>query len=327
MKKANWFYILIALMLVAMLYISGRFFKGSGEASVGVAQTSEYKVRTEKSALVKSINIVPGMQVKEGQLLVELTSDVLEVDIAKLTNRIAIYKSERDEKAKLANAEISYIKAQKGIEVEELDAEIMELESEMKMNEALTQEFTSSKKTSRDSPMSVKVRSLRQQKQRHLEAMNIKIEDVMQESSTEQHLVENQISLLESELKLLETEKSKLNKYAIASGVVKNVYVKPGEQVDSYTPLLEINPLHPTTVVAYLIGKKAVELGVGRIVSVSSYDQRRNSVEGTVIGYGSVSELPDILQKSTATKAFGQQVFIEIPVENAFFNGEKVLIR
>ena len=138
MKKANWFYILIALMLVAMLYISGRFFKGSGEASVGVAQTSEYKVRTEKSALVKSINIVPGMQVKEGQLLVELTSDVLEVDIAKLTNRIAIYKSERDEKAKLANAEISYIKAQKGIEVEELDAEIMELESEMKMNEALT---------------------------------------------------------------------------------------------------------------------------------------------------------------------------------------------
>ena len=62
-------------------------------------------------------------------------------------------------------------------------------------------------------------------------------------------------------------------------------------------------------------------------MSVTSYDQLRNSVQGKVIGYGSVSELPDILQKSTASKAFGQQVFIEIPFENTFFNGEKVLIR
>ncbi|MEQ8416637.1 MAG: biotin/lipoyl-binding protein [Imperialibacter sp.] len=326
-RKTNWFYVLVALMMVAMLYISGRYFKGSGEATIGIAQTSEYKVKTEKSALVKSINIVPGMEVTEGDLLVELTSDALEVEIAKLTNRIAVNRSERAEKAKLANAEISYIRAQNGIKIEELDAVILEMESEIKMNDALTKEFASGKNTSDDSPMSIKIRSLRQQKQKHLEAMNIKIEDVKQESTTEQQLLENQIILLESELKILETEKSKLNKYATASGVVKNVYVKPGEQVDSFTPLLEINPLHPTTAVAYLVGKKPTAYGVGKIVSVSSYDQRRNSVQGKVIGYGSVSELPDILQKSTAIQAFGQQVFIEIPAENAFFNGEKVLIR
>ncbi len=326
-KNINWFYIFIVTMLVAMLFISGRYFKGSGEASIGIAQTSEYKVKTEKSALVKSVNIVPGMEVQAGELLVELTSDALEVEIAKLTNRIAINKSERKEKAKLANAEIAYIKAQNGIKIEELDAEILELESEIKMNEALTKEFASDKKTSKDAPVSIKIRSLKTQKQKHLEAMSIKIEDVKQESTTEQQLLENQINLQESELKLLETEKSKLNKYATASGVVKNVYVKPGEQVDSYSPLLEINPLHPTTVVAYLVGKRSADFGIGKIVSVTSYDQLRNSVQGKVIGYGSVSELPDILQKSTASKAFGQQVFIEIPFENTFFNGEKVLIR
>ncbi len=163
--KTNWFYLLIAAMLVGMLYISGRYFKGSGEASIGIAQTSEYKVKTEKSALVKSIHIVPGMEVKEGELLVELTSDALEVDIAKLTNRIAVYKSERAEKAKLTNAETSYIKAQSGIKIEELDAELLELESNVKMNEALTKEFTTDKKTSEDSPMSIKIRSLKQQKQ------------------------------------------------------------------------------------------------------------------------------------------------------------------
>lgn len=327
MKKINWFYLLIATMLVAMLYISGRYFKGSGEASIGIAQTSEYKIKTEKSALVKSINVVPGMEVKEGQLLIELTSESLEVDIAKLTNRIGVYKSERAEKAKLANAEISYIQAQKGINIEELESEIMELESEIKMNEALTSAFIQDDTNKEDSPMSIKLGSLRKQKQKHLEAMKIRIEDVKQESTTEQQLLKNQISLLESELSLLKTEKSKLSKYATASGVVEKVYVKPGEQVASYTPLVEINPSHPTTVVAYLVGKKPTSFGVGKLVNVASYDQSRNSVQGEIIGYGSVRELPEILQKSTATKAFGQQVFIEIPAENAFFNGEKVLIR
>ncbi|WP_339758119.1 biotin/lipoyl-binding protein [Algoriphagus aquimarinus] len=324
---SNWFYYLIALMLVAMLYISGRYFKGSGEASIGIAQTSEYKVKTEKSALVKAIHVVPGMEVKEGELLVELTSEALEMDIAKLTNRIAVFRSELSEKAKLAKSEISYIKAQSEIKLEELESEILESESEIQMNEALTKSFVNDKKASETSPSAIKIRSLKLQKQKHLEAMNIKIEDISQESATEQHLLKNQITLQESELKMLETEKSKLNKYAIASGVVKNVYVKPGEQVDSFSPLLEINPLHPTTVVAYLVGKKTAEFTVGKTVNVTSYDQRRNFVQGKVIGYGSVSELPEILQKSTAIQAFGQQVFIEIPEENTYFNGEKVLIR
>ena len=83
-KNTNWFYVLIAVMLVAMLFISGRYFKGSGESSVGIAQTSEYKLKTEKSALVMAIHVVPGMEVRAGELLVELTSDELEVDISKL---------------------------------------------------------------------------------------------------------------------------------------------------------------------------------------------------------------------------------------------------
>ncbi len=325
--RFNWFYLLIALMLVAMLYISGKYFKGSGEASIGVAQTTEYKINSEKSALVKSVQVVPGMQVKTGDPLIELTSDGLEMEMARLINRIAVYKSERAEKAKLANAEISYIKAQNSIVLEELDAEISQSTSEMKINEALTKEFGKEQKATEEHPLMIKINSLQQQKQKHLQAMSIKIADVQQESTTEQHLLENQIVLLESELNLLETEKSKLIKVATAPGVVKNVYVKPGEQVDAFTPLLAINPIRPTTVVAYLVGINAQRYSIGMEVTVSSYDQRRNSITGKVIGYGSVNELPEILQKSTATKAFGQQVFIEVPADNFLSNGEKVLIR
>jgi len=324
--RINWFYILIGVLLVSMLYISGRYFKGSGDAAIGIAQTTEYKVNSEKSALVKSVNVVPGMQVKEGDLLIELTGQELEMDIAKLTNRIVILKSEREEKSKLLASEISYIKAQTGIEIEELEEEILQTASELKMNEALTREFVSDKKEM-ESPLNIKINSLKQQKQKREEAMDIKIKDVQQKFKTDQYLLENQVVLQESELNLLAEEKRKLNKYASANGVVKNVYVKPGEQVDAFTQLLQINPLRPTTVIAYLVNRKSDVFPIGASVSVSSYDQRRNSIAGKVIGYGSVNELPDILQKSTAVKAFGQEVFIEIPENNLMANGEKVLIR
>ncbi len=324
--RINWFYILIGVLLVSMLYISGRYFKGSGDAAIGIAQTTEYKVNSEKSALVKSVNVISGMQVKEGDLLIELTGQELEMDIAKLTNRIVILKLEREEKSKLLASEVSYIKAQTGIEIEELEEEILQTASELKMNEALTREFVSDKK-GMESPLNIKINSLKQQKQKREEAMNIKIKDVQQRFKTDQYLLENQVVLQESELNLLAEEKRKLNKYASANGVVKNVYVKPGEQVDAFTQLLEINPLRPTTVIAYLVNRKSDVFPIGASVSVSSYDQRRNSIAGKVIGYGSVNELPDILQKSTATKAFGQEVFIEIPEDNLLANGEKVLIR
>ncbi|NJN44921.1 MAG: hypothetical protein HC806_09525 [Anaerolineae bacterium] len=81
------------------------------------------------------------------------------------------------------------------------------------------------------------------------------------------------------------------------------MYVKAGEQVNAFTPLLEINPVRPTTVVAYLVGKRAAEYPIGISVTVSSYDQRRHSVKGKVIGFGSVRELPDILQKSIRNKS------------------------
>lgn len=326
--KANWFYIFIGVFLVVMLIISGRYFKGSGNASIGIAQTKEYRINSEKSALVKAVKVVPGMQVKEGDLLVELSSQQLEMDIAQLKNSIAIHKSERDEKAKLANAEISYIKAQNSITLEELDAEILQTTSELKMNETLTKDFVSADKNSAESPLAIKIRSLKQQKEKHLLAMAIKIQDVEQESLTEQHLLENQIALQENELKLLNAEKGNLNKYASAAGVVKNVYVKNGEQVDAFTQLLEVNPLHPTTVIAYLVGKKGTRYEIGSSVSILSYDQRGNPpLAGKVIGYGSVNQLPEILQKSTAVTAFGQEVFIEVPPNNGLANGEKVLIR
>lgn len=324
--RFNWYYWFTGFLFAAMLFISAKYFKGKGEAAIGLAQTREYKISSEKSGLVKVVNVVPGMQVQSGDLLIELSSQELEIEIAKLTTRIEILKSERAEKAKLTQAEIDYIKAENDIRLEEIEAEIQQTTSELQLNKSLTREFVS-KEDESESPLQIKINSLKQQKQKLLLAQEIKIKDVRQENATEQKLLENQIVLQESELELLHQEKKGLTKAALAPGVIKTVFVKVGEQVSSYSPLLEINPIRPTTVVIYLIGKPTDQFPIGKEVTVSSYAQKRTEVIGKVIGYGSVTALPEILQKSTAVKAFGQEVFIEVPVNNALANGEKVLVK
>lgn len=328
--RINWFYLLIGFLLIFMTFVSLRFFRGSHDTLIGITRSKDYRINSEKPALVKALHVVPGQQVKAGDLLAELSSSELEIDIAKLTNRIEALTAEQKARGKLVDSEIAYIRAQHGITVGEIDTDISQIESRMRLNEHLTNELASPERglagTEDSSPLQLKIRSLQEQREKHRVAMDIKIEDVLQENISEQTELSNQISLLKQELSLMEEEQRKLNKYATADGVVENVYVKEGEQVDAFSSLLSVNPVRPTTAIAYLVGNRK-ELSVGSEVTVFSYNRRQQSVPGKVIGFGSVSALPEILQKSTAVQAFGQEVFIEISFENDFANGEKVLIR
>jgi multidrug resistance efflux pump len=327
--KAGVFYIFIGVLMVSMVYITYRFFNGSGRSTVGITYAKEYKINAEKAALIKAVHVVSGQQVKKGDILVELSSQQLEMDIDRLQNRIAVLKSEQTERAKLLNSEIAYAKAQHGIDIGSIDANIVDVQSKLKLNNQLAKEFTTEQNNTDHSqdPLQLKLNSLDDQKKMHQKALDIKVSDIIQESNTEQILLGNQIRLLEKELDLLFTEKKKLNKYATFDGVIGNVFVKSGEEVDAFYPLLSANPAHPTTVVGYFIGRNERALPISSPVTIMSYDHHIIKVTGKVIGFGSVVELPEILQKSTAVKAFGREIFIEIDTNNAFATGEKVLIK
>lgn len=325
----NWFYALIILLFGGMLFVSAKYFKGSTSSSIGIATAMEYKISSEKSAVVKSVHARAGQQVKAGELLMELTSTELEIDMDKLSSRIHVMKAEQVAKSKKVESEIAFIRAEEGVKDEELVSEIEQTKSELDLNKDLTRTLANDTTTATGtSPLDVKIKSLRAQQRKHQQATDIRITDLQKEHELEQVQLINQIRLAERELELMKEEQKKLSKYAVADGVIGNIYVKDGEQVSSYMPLLSVTPLRPTTVVAYLVGPKTNEYTVGAAVSVKAYGSpSAQPVEGKVIGYGSVALLPEILQKSTAVKAFGREVFIEISDENEFANGQKVLIR
>lgn len=323
--KWNWFYLFVAAAFGFMLWISQHFFAGSAHSSVGVTFARPYEVNVEKQAQVKKVSVVTGQQVKAGDLLIELTSSELQMEIDKLGNQIKTLRSEQMEKAKLAISETAYAKAEVNVILEELNTKIKEKESELKLNQELTI-ATGGAKQSAPGPLQELIASLKQQRERQEEALAIKLKDIQIRNEAGQMIMTNQSNLLERELEMLQVQKKNLNKYASAPGVVETVFVKEGEEVDAYTVLLTVNPDHPTSVIGYLVGRKD-ELPMGAEVHIRAYDDRTVQATGKVIGYGSMMPLPEILQKSTAVKAFGQEVFIEMERDNHFAAGEKVLIR
>lgn len=324
--KVSGFYILISLLFLTMIVVTLKYFGGSGNSFIGVTTVRQHKISTGRSASVRKIFIVPGQQVKAGDLLIELESSDLDVEIEKMENRISILKRDASEKAKLVASEINYVKATHGVELEKIYAELAQSQSELLLNQQLTKTFVAERDTiSPAAPLSLKIKGLRQQMAQHEQMVTVRVKDILQKNETEQHIEGNQVILLERELELLKNEKNILSRRCQFDGVIENVYVKEGEQVPSYTSLLSINPVCPSTVIGYLTGRKR-DPAINTNVSVTSYEHRHR-VSGKVIGYGSVVQLPEILQKSTAVKAFGREIFIEIDPENELADGEKVLIR
>lgn len=332
MKRINGFYLFILVLFVGMLYVNMQYFRGSSSSNVGITHAREYKVSSEKPGLIREIYVTPGQEVQAGELLVEMENSGLEIQIDKLKNEIAALKKEKNERATLVESKIAYLKAEGGIKEKGLESEIAQINSELALNRRLTEEFTgrppkSELKSPSQDPQDIKIGSLQEMKKLNTQALQIKIQDLKNDHASEMLILTNDIDLKERELHLMQVEKERMNKYATSDGIVEGVFVRKGEDVQAYVPLISLNPKSPNSVVAYMMGPRSRELSVGQKVMVSGLNNKKLKVEGEVIGSGAINELPEILQKSTAVKAFGREVFIKIPAENFFATGEKVLIR
>ena len=329
-RRINSFYVVIAVLFVSLLTVNNRYFKGSN-SFLGVTFSKNYKINAEKSAVIDAVYVVPGQTVQPGDLLIELTSQELTLEIRKLEKEVQLLKSEKLEKQKLLESEIKLLESEKRIIRNDTESEISLIQNKIDLNRSLADKILSDSESpiSKDSltALELKIRSIRAKGELEIEAVDIKEQDLRQDHGFDQSQIQAKIDLAQQELdwKLLEEER--LNKYATFAGVIENVYVKEGEQIEAFTSVVSINPLHPTSAVGYLVGTKNRDKVLGEAVVITSLDHKELSATGRIIGFGSIVELPEILQKSTAVKAFGLEVFIEIPEQNGLPVGEKIIIK
>lgn len=330
LKKINTFYLFIAILFVSLLTINNSYFKGSS-SFLGITYSKDYKINAEKSALVDAIHIVPGQTVKPGDLLVELSSQELNLEIQKLQKKIDLLKSKKIEKRKLLESKFQLLESEKRLIQNDVESEVMLIQNEISLNRSITSEILkeNNEVIANDSltALQLQINSIREKGLLELEAVDIKEMDLKQDHEFDQSQLQAEIELTTQELDWKLEEDQRLNKYATFAGVIENVYVKEGEQIEAFTSVASINLLHPTSVVGYLVGKKERNKKLGDTVTIRALEHKDIETTGRIIGFGSIIALPEILQKSTSVKAFGLEVFIEIPKENGLPIGEKIIVK
>ncbi len=329
-NRLNSFYIFVAILFVSLLTINNRYFKGSS-SFLGITYSKEYKINAEKSATIDGVYVVPGQTIQPGDLLVTLSSQELTLEIQKLEKKVELLKSEKLEKQKLLESEIKLLESEKRIIRNDTESEISMIQNRINLNRSLTNEILpeQNRSLSQDSltALELKIKSIRAKGLLETEAVNIKEQDLRQDHEFDQSQIQAEIDLAQQELDWKLEEDERLNKYASFAGVIENVYVKEGEQIEAFTSVVSVNPLHPTSAVGYLVGKKDRDKSLGETVTILALEHNDLFATGRIIGFGSVVELPEILQKSTSVKAFGLEVFIEIPEQNGLPVGEKIIIK
>jgi len=254
-------------------------------------------------------------------------SPQLNLDIQKLRKEIELFESEKKEKKALLNSKIKLLESEKSILKGEIENDIRLIQNEIDLNNKLAQTISKDIPTDSLTALKLQIKSIREKGNLELQGLDIRILDLKQEDEFDQSQIQSKIELANEELEWKLREETRLNKFATFSGVIENVYVKEGEEVEAFTSLVSINPKHPTSVVGYLVGKKERDRELGEIVTVKSLEQPNLQIQGKIIGFGAVVKLPQIMEKDNSLTTFGLEIFIEIPEENPLVVGEQIIVK
>ena len=131
---------------------------------------------------------------------------------------------------------------------------------------------------------------------------------------------------LESELEVLYIEKETLTQLAPFSGTIGSISVQLNELVPPYETIISIYDESPNIIKAYMNERMRLSINPGDTVMVESIN-RQYKIQGDVIEVGSrIVSYPKQMIGMGQQNMWGREIFIRIPRENEFLNGEKVYV-
>lgn len=321
--KFNGFYLFVAFAGAALLLITSEFFNSSVNGVPAVTTSRELVVRSAVQTEVLDVRVRPGQEVRAKDTLVVLRSLELEQERARLTRKLSSLETEQKARESAFRSSLDLARNDINLEIRQLLESVNQAEQELALNLRLVQRSDAS---AAESPLSVRIRDLRIQIDLYRERLRQRESGLQSAYRAEQAILQNQIDLTRIELDGVERTGSGLVRISDYDGVVESVAVRPGMMLDAFASLVTVRPSSPTIAVAY-VQSGMVGFPLGTEVELMAFDGDAGRSQGKVIGFGSIVELPEILQKSTAVKAFGKEVFVEIPVANPFSTGQKVLVK
>ncbi len=324
---AVWFIVLAATVAIP------RFYGVESSNFYGIAETREIVVNFEGAVEIKKINVTEGQSVEQGMLLVELNSPDLMLKINHISHQLDQLKAQKGVDKSEIQSRLRQLKAEKAAKENELKNQIAQLENQYRINKSLLSDLKSIPgdigygDTQGSNPMEMKIKNLKEELRLCVDPLAIQIELFEKTLANAKDPVKIQVERLERELTLLRNENSKLNIYAQISGIIGSVNFKPGAKVSPFAPILTLHTRTPSFVKGYIYENAYADIGVGEKVNVASLAIANRHIKGEVVGIGArIVAYPERLRRHPDLQMWGREVVIQVPANNQFILGEKVLI-
>ena len=298
-------------------------------AILAEVEPNSYTVSFQKTVRVKEIYVVPGQQVNVGDRLLKVERPDLLLEKENIENKITLLRSNQN-KRELQKENKQFLNdLEYDLKKKQLAAEIEEIKITLDQRDKILGDFTQlnvAYKSTPDSILQNKLALLEEEKGLLDREYRLKLSEINSVFELEQTNTNAEIKLLEKEIKLLKEEESELIQFARVDGAIGSIQVEIDQLVPSYTSMLSVYENNPTIIRAFTNEHNNIDLVSGTEVLVESTN-RQYKIKGTIVEIGSrIIEYPDRLRTFDQLPSWGREIFIQIPEESKFLNGEKVFV-
>lgn len=328
MIKRSLFYLSVTGVFLFLVFTSLHY-KGGGDAMVAQVESQVTAISYRKPVLIRKIHVSPGQVVDSGDILIEVERPDLALDLDKKLSEKKLIQDQLYQASKLRVTSLQILQADYDRKVGELISDKGELEYGLQIaneREKKMQGVSSLSFTSNDTLKRSRIQLINGQLNAYENKLEFEKRQVLNTFQYDTSYYHAKLVILEMEIDELHNESMMLVQRAMKRSTIGNLFVELNELVPPYKTLLSVYDLNPNLIKAFVHEQRVKDLSIGSKVKVESV-HKKYSIEGEIVEIGSrITAYPDKINPLFKQKSYGQEIFINIPDENNFLNGEKVYV-
>jgi len=328
--KFNLLYLLIAVAAAACYWIVRDLSSQGEHIFFGAAETEGRIINVDFPALVQTLYVQPGMEVTKGDTLALLFRAELDRKTQEYLIEIRQLATEQQAKADLLQKDRDLLLAKQTAQTKELEADIKILETETVIQSNLKNIVGASQSNSTGQPnlKAQQIAALQESVRQSALQMQEQLLQINTQLKTNREITQVKTAQIQQNIGFLNAEKPRLALISPIDGYIEQVNAATNEMVQPYRELFKINPQKPNKVIGFIHESTQIPFRIGDTVYLVSVSRPDKQCSARINGVSpKMVELPFRLRKFTEVRTWGREVYIQLPEDNPFFIGEKIMAK
>ncbi len=324
--KFNSLYILIPLAIGGSWWITRDLLGQSAHTFFATAESEAQMLTFDHSVVVQDLRTTIGGIVKKGDTLAILFRSELDRTSLEKIAEIRQIEVENSSKNNVIAQERDLIEAKKNAQLQQIQSEIRILQTEDSLqNNLRSTVFPQSKpqpsvRQTRIAMLLQSVGDIEKQAQEQITQLQ-----TQQKSNTQ--IQQSRVSGVKQDLAFVALDRQRLALIAPMDGYIEQLLVAKGSFVSAFKDMIKINPKKPNRVIGFIHETADVPFQLGDSVTLQSFSRPTVHAPSKIVGCSpKLVELPLRLRKFQELRAWGRELYLDLPDSNTFYIGEKITV-